>query len=336
MLQVTFTVTPSGGLTMNSASGHPACQSAPSTNTVTCPTDQFGWAWMDVVLGSNISQPYVTYDAAGFSDYFYTNIQAAPTISVTSAGVPGVVDAAGYQTTVAPGSYVSIYGGGFTSGLAGSSDEFGLVCPQRIYCPYPIAFDYVSVSFDAAGATYPGLPYFVSSGQYPQINLLVPWELEGQTSAKVKVLFDAAYGSQLFSNVVTVPIANYVPAFFVSCGGVCALDTSYKVISTSNPAKRGQYVQLYANGLGPVTNPPGDGVAATASPLSYTTTAPAVTIGGAVVPAGDVQFSGLAPYYPALYQINVKVPQTAQTGSAVPISLQIGGATTPAATIAVQ
>jgi len=55
-----------------------------------------------------------------------------------------------------------------------------------------------------------------------------------------------------------------------------------------------------------------------------------------VVPPSGIVFSGLAPGYPSLYQINVTVPQSAQTGSAVPISLQIGGATTPAATIPVQ
>jgi uncharacterized protein (TIGR03437 family) len=161
--------------------------------------------------------------------------------------------------------------------------------------------------------------------------------LQGQSSAKVKVSYDAEYGSELYSNVVTVPLATYVPAFFICSGAVCARDTGYNVISTGNPAKRGQYVSLYANGLGPVSNPPGDGVAASPSgPLSNTTTTPVVTIGGVVVPAGNVQFSGLAPYFPALYQINVLVPQSAQTGSAVPISLQIGGATTPAATIPVQ
>jgi uncharacterized protein (TIGR03437 family) len=330
---VTFTVTPSGGLTLSSpssASKHPACSPASSTSSITCPTDQFGWVWMDVALGSSPGQPYITYDAAGYSDYFNTNIQVPPSISVTSAGVPGVVDAAAGLTTIAPGSYVSIYGGGFTSDLAGSYDEFNLVCPNGLYCPYPLSFDYVTVSFDVSGASYPGFPYFISAGQYPQVNLLVPWELEGQSSAKVKVSFDL----DLYSNVVTVPLANYAPAFFVSCGAACALDyPGYNLISTSNPAKRGQIIQLFANGLGPVTNPPGDGVAATASPLSQTPTTPIIMIGGA---QANVSFSGLAPGYPALYQINVTVPQGAQTGNAVPISIQIGGATSPAATIPVQ
>jgi uncharacterized protein (TIGR03437 family) len=332
---VTFTESTTGSVTMNSVSGHPACSPASSTNSVTCPTDQFGWAWMDVVLGSTVSQPQINYSVAGtnFSDFFSANIQDPPTITVNSAGVSGVVDAAAYGSTIAPGSYADIFGGGFGSALTGASDQFGLVCPNGLYCPYPVSFDYMTVSFDVPGATYPGFPYYIlGTAQYPQINLVVPRELQGQSSAQVKVSYDF----DLYSNVVTVPLATYVPAFIVSCGGACALDTSYKVISTSNPAKRGQYIQLYANGLGPVTNPPGDGVAATASPLSQTPTTPVVTIGGAVVPSANVQFSGLAPGYPALYQINVLVPQGSQTGSAVPISLQIGGATTPAATISVQ
>jgi uncharacterized protein (TIGR03437 family) len=323
--KVTFTVTPTGGVTMNSASGHPACQSAPSANTVTCLTDQFGWAWMDVTLGSSPGWPYVTYNAAGFSDYFFTNIQPAPAITPG-----GVADAASYQTTLVPGSYAAIFGSNFTnSSFTVSQPLFALQCPAGP-CVYPIGFDYVSVSFDVPGATYPGFPYFVSSGQ---VNLVVPWELQGQSSAQVKVSWDF----DLLSNVVTIPIATYNPSFIQSCGtgGVqaCALDTNYKVISASNPAKRGLYIQLYANGLGPVTNQPADGAAATASPLSQTPTTPVVTIGGAAVPASDVAFSGLAPGFPALFQINVKVPATAQTGNAVPITLQIGGATSPTSTV---
>ena len=241
------------------------------------------------------------------------------------------MDAAAGLTTIAPGSYVSIYGGGFTSDLAGSYDEFNLVCPNGLYCPYPLSFDYVTVSFDVSGASYPGFPYFISAGQYPQVNLLVPWELEGQSSAKVKVSFDLRPVQQRGDRAHWPRIS---PAFLLSCGAACALDyPGYNLISTSNPAKRGQIIQLFANGLGPVTNPPGDGVAATASPLSQTPTTPIIMIGGA---QANVSFSGLAPGYPALYQINVTVPQGAQTGNAVPISIQIGGATSPAATIPVQ
>jgi uncharacterized protein (TIGR03437 family) len=58
-----------------------------------------------------------------------------------------------------------------------------------------------------------------------------------------------------------------------------------------------------------------------------------VTIGG--VPA-DASFSGLAPGYVGLYQVNVQVPATVAAGSAVPLTIAIGGVTSNTVTIAVQ
>jgi uncharacterized protein (TIGR03437 family) len=60
---------------------------------------------------------------------------------------------------------------------------------------------------------------------------------------------------------------------------------------------------------------------------------PTVTIGG--VPA-NVQFSGLAPGYVGLYQVNAQVPAGLATGSNVPVVMSISGATSNTATLAVQ
>jgi uncharacterized protein (TIGR03437 family) len=59
---------------------------------------------------------------------------------------------------------------------------------------------------------------------------------------------------------------------------------------------------------------------------------PVVTIGG--VPA-TVSFSGLAPGFVGLYQINAQVPAATLTGPWIPIGLTIGGVTSNTATIAV-
>ena len=53
-------------------------------------------------------------------------------------------------------------------------------------------------------------------------------------------------------------------------------------------ATRGQTVLLYCNGLGPVNNQPADGALARSSPLSTTTTRPAVAIGGVSSPAATL------------------------------------------------
>lgn len=73
--------------------------------------------------------------------------------------------------------------------------------------------------------------------------------------------------------------------------------------------------------------------AASANPLSNTITVPSVTIGGIPAP---VSFSGLAPDFAGLYQVNALVPQNAATGNSVPVTIRIGGTTSNTVTLAVQ
>ncbi len=47
-------------------------------------------------------------------------------------------------------------------------------------------------------------------------------------------------------------------------------------------------------------------------------------------------FSGLAPGFVGLYQVNAQVPENAATGDAVPLILTIGGATSNTVTVAVR
>jgi uncharacterized protein (TIGR03437 family) len=74
------------------------------------------------------------------------------------------------------------------------------------------------------------------------------------------------------------------------------------------------------------------GAAAPASPLYATTTNPTVTVGGV---AATVGFSGLAPGYVGLWQLNVQIPSNAPTGTAVPLAVSMGGRTNNLTTIAV-
>jgi uncharacterized protein (TIGR03437 family) len=172
----------------------------------------------------------------------------------------------------------------------------------------------------------PGHLTYISASQ---INVQVPWELQGQTSALVKVTIDYSNG-----NVVTLPVSNYAPAFFeVGSGVVAALDANYALIGSTNPARRGQFIQLYANGLGPVSNQPASGDPALAAPLlSQTTTKPVVMIGGQ---SADVSFSGLAPGFAGLYQINVTVPPNLTPGNNT-LTVAIGGQTSKTTGISIQ
>jgi uncharacterized protein (TIGR03437 family) len=105
------------------------------------------------------------------------------------------------------------------------------------------------------------------------------------------------------------------------------------VVTSSNPAVRGQIIQLFANGLGPVTNQPLSGFPASGDPsrLSKATSPCIVTIGGQTIPQDQVLFCGLAPGTAGEFQINVTVPTNIGTGNQ-PITVAISGKTSPSQT----
>jgi uncharacterized protein (TIGR03437 family) len=322
---VTFSVSPARGVTFQSVSGEPACSPNNSTSATACATDNYGIAYVDVIMGPQPGVPTVTAQAAGTSLQFPAYILAQPAIN---AG--GVVNAASYQGTVAPGSYVSLFGSSMVEAdLLSNANGDGAA-----WLPLPMVIDGVNVSFDvpSAGISVPGNLIFVSPNQ---INVQVPWELQGQSSAQVKVTVDEMFGYPLFGNVVTVPLAAYAPAFFVGAGTIAAEDAVTGVaILASNPAHAGEILELYANGLGPVTNTPASGAPApggASANLANTTTQPVVTIGGQQV---TPSFSGLAPGYPGLYQLNVTVPAGLTGNQQVTVS--IGGQTSPAVVLPVK
>lgn len=299
---VTFAVLSGGGLQSGASLG--------SGNSTT--TDQYGLAYASPVLGSSVGSYSFTGSAGGQTVEFDGTARLQPSINNG-----GIVDGANFTSgrAVAPGSYVTIFG----SGLSDYTDFAS-------YLPLPLSIDLATVSFDVASAniSVPGHLLYVSPGQ---VNVQVPWELQGQTSAQVKMTIDFSFG-----NVVTLSLASYSPGFFeFAPGAVAALDASNRPINATNPAVPGQTIQIFANGLGPVTNQPASGSPALADPLSKTTATPTVTIGGLAAP---VSFAGLAPGYPGLYQVNAVVPALGAGDHTV--TLSIGGVAAKNSAIQVQ
>src|SRR5947208_3640237 len=71
------------------------------------------------------------------------------------------------------------------------------------------------------------------------------------------------------------------------------------LVGTASPASRGEWLVLYANGLGAVTPDVPSGTAPKG--LSATLNPVTVSVGGV---AAEVYFAGLAPGFVGLYQIN--------------------------------
>ena len=214
---VSMSISQTGSVTFRNVSGEPACTPNNSTTVVNCTTDNYGFAWVDVVLGGQVSTPTITVRAAGVTNTMDVYIMAQPTITTA-----GVVNAASSKGPIAPGSYISIYG-------------TDLVDPDYLSNPngdgptlttsndLPMVIDGTTVSFDvpSAGISVPGYLTFVSSGQ---INVQVPWELAGQSSVEIKVSVDDGY---LYGNVVTVrrPGCHHLRLHPVEQPGPCGRDS---------------------------------------------------------------------------------------------------------------
>jgi uncharacterized protein (TIGR03437 family) len=256
-----------------------------------------------------------------------------------------LVDGAGFfaRREVAPGSIASGFGWNLADTQLGASSlplpltlggtryDFERMDIEQI----PDGSFSTQAGNDPRGVTVSAPLFFASPGQ---VNLQIPWELAGQSEATYTVNLN---GVGSFTR--TLELATYSPGIFVigqSQGAVLIANTDILVAPagsipgrTTRPAAVGEFITIFCTGLGPVTNQPPSGQPASGSPLSQTTGTPTVTIGGISVP---IAFSGLAPGFVGLYQVNVQIPAGVTPGNAVPIIINIGGIVSNTATIAVQ
>jgi uncharacterized protein (TIGR03437 family) len=210
---------------------------------------------------------------------------------------------------LAAGSLISIYGAGLSSLTASSSSA-----------TLPLQLGNVTVS---AGGN--GIPLLYVSPT--QINAYLPADLSGLVPLEVK-----NPGGAMTLNLLLDPA---VPAIFTQdasgTGAAAALHNSSEILVTpSNPAAPGEYLQLYCTGLG-ATHVSGG--------LDVTTLAAQVFLGSPPVSL-PVVFSGLAPGFTGLYQVNFQIPAGIPTGmpsgSAVPLYVVVGARTSNTVTLAVQ
>ncbi len=210
---------------------------------------------------------------------------SAPSPAVFSGGV---VNGASFvpapDNAVAPGSILSLFGANLTSGTVWSNGG-----------NFPLPRKLAGAAVMVNGAPIP--LYFVSPGQ---INAQLPFEIDPGSPASL-VVQTPGHGSA----PEPLRLDAAAPGIFVALG---------------NSTRAGDPFLIYATGLGPVRPPAGTGVPAPSAPLSQTVTQPIVTVGG--IPAA-VTFSGLAPNFAGLYQINAVVPAGLQPGP-TQVMVQIG------------
>jgi uncharacterized protein (TIGR03437 family) len=234
-----------------------------------------------------------------------------------SIGEGGVINAASFARgqVITRGSLVSIFGTDLAAGLAQGSS-------------IPLSTSMADVS-----VTFGGIPAPILFVSPTQINAQVPWELLGGADAgTAPVVVRRGTTNSQPQQVQVGPVSPGIftvqsgvgPAIAINLdGSLAAAENSIQGVRT-RPARTGDALIILATGLGAV-DPPGRTANSSTDTLRRTTTTPVVLIGGR---EATVQFSGLAPEFVGVNQLNIIVPDGVQPGDAVPLQLRVGGITT--------
>jgi uncharacterized protein (TIGR03437 family) len=284
---------------------------------------------------STFSIPMFSYSLALAQDQFgalavadATNRVAFYFPKLATQNAANFLDASVYP--LAPGMWASIYpnAGQFTSGQPTTSGG---------QIPFPTTLLDTQVLFNGAPAPLS----YVSSGQ---INFYTPMGAPTSGYADVEVVRQST-GQVL--GATYLQLNTVAPGLFINLNSsglsrqALAINHDDGTINSStNPAKRGSYVELYGTGQGFIAGTPGspgsslpDGTPTPYPPLFYTTAATRVFLGadwldcGATCPqgAGQVQFSGLAPGMVGVWQVNIQIPSNVAVNQALPLVVTLNG-----------
>ncbi|HVW11884.1 MAG TPA: hypothetical protein VHC90_25055 [Bryobacteraceae bacterium] len=296
-----------------------------------------GWLRVSPSAGTVPADVQISVNPAGLALGAYTgtvNFSAgggiasvAVALNVTPGPQPtgGIANAASAgqaaPSVVSPGSYIAIYG----TGLAGGGNPSATSLP-------------LATTLNGASATLCGVAMPLLYAGAGQINAIVPQVPAGSTQCLLVVSYAGQASSPVQLRMAALQPGIYTVNLSGSGPGVVANALTGQLNSATAPAHAGDFLAIYATGLGAVQSPngeagPADGAAAPLSPLFQTQAAVTATVGGVDAP---VSFAGLTPTFAGLYQVNVQVPQGVVPGSAVPVKISAGGAGSNIVTIVVQ
>jgi uncharacterized protein (TIGR03437 family) len=236
----------------------------------------------------------------------YESVTGTPTLTANST-----VNAASLsQGAIAPGMIVAISGANFATSVQSASTM-----------PLPTVLGNTSVTFNGVAA-----PLFSVSAS--QIYAQAPFNLPAGVAS-----IQVSQGSAL-SAAQTVNVAAASPGIFivdqVSSAAAVLHAADYSLVTSSSPARPGEYLLIYCTGLGAVGTSVASGAMAPSVPPDSTVQPPTVSIANL---SANVTFAGLAPGFVGLYQINVQAPAGLPTGNQ-PVQTVTFGVVSNIATIA--
>ena len=229
-----------------------------------------------------------------------------------------VVNAASFLPGISPGDLATIFGDNLTT-------VNGIVLAG--VDPLPTQLAGVEVLVNGISAPIYGVAY---AGGEDQISIQVPYGAPtGLGAAEIQVFDNEQLVADFFTDSYTED-----PGIFTYDGNFAIAEAAdYSLIGPNNPANPGEPLVLYVTGLGPLTLDLVDGYGAPVTPPFAETVDPfQVIVDGENC---DVFFSGLAPGFVGLYQINFYVPMDAAAGN-LQISIQSSYANSATALLPVQ
>lgn len=246
--------------------------------------------------------------------------QAQSAMAVPQPMISAVTSAASYDASgISPGEIVAIFG----QGLGPAA-----LAPLQVNSNGTLSNSIGGVQVFFNGFASP-MVYALAG----QLSAIVPYEVAGQTSVNVVVVYQGNASAPF-----PVPVAVATTAIFTNDssgkGQGAILNQDYSRNGPSNPAPRGQYVFIYGTGEG-LTTPPGLDGRISGTPLPSVNLNCSATIGGQ---AATLNYCGEAPGSTAgLVQVNALIPESVTPGSTVPVTITIGGVVSQAAvTLAVK
>ena len=229
----------------------------------------------------------------------------------------GLVNAATFQPGIVPGSLATLFGVGLSEGITGTELAGG-------------ATTFNGTTIRIGGIAAPLLS--ITGSPAEQVNLQIPFELSSGQTTTIEVVNNGTR-----KTVSGVPVFSTQPGIFeipVAGGGTVGAvihANSGQLVSEQNPAQRGDVVSMFLTGGGGLSQPVATGAL---GPIP-----PPVMVESIVVGVDDkgstVLFSGYAPGFLGLYQVNFEIPRSAGCGVR-PLSIRVGGSFSLRSSTAIQ
>jgi len=263
----------------------------------------------------NVLGRSMVLDSAGATAFVLTasGLSVIPLATSTAQNLPqvpanGVVNTANYQGGVAPGGLISIFGANLASSATAVSSPLPTLLGGSCVTLNNAPLSLLATSSTQINAQ---LPPTLAAGRYP--------------------LVVRSIAAQAASSSITATVSKYAPAVFVDAQGAALYHADGTRVDRDHPGKRDEKLTLYATGLGVTTG--GRVAAGTPSPASpLAVTAPvSLYFGNPLIKEAGiiVDWSGLLPGVIGVYQINCRIPGAHISGDALPITLRIGGVSSP-------